>query len=288
MKIYYECLACILRQAIDAIKMVTNDQDEQKRVIKEILKDLADCTFNETPPFLASQIHSKIKKELNVEDPYKELKDKFNNVALILTDEVRKLIEDSNDKLDTAIRISIAGNIIDFGVYTNLTEKDVEDTINDCLACDIKFNTVDDLKEKIENAEKILFLGDNTGEIVFDKFLIEKLPVEKTTYVVKKDPILNDATMEDAIQVGMTDIVRVIDNGSGVPGTDLKLCSKDFISEYQEADLIISKGQGNYETLSDEKDKEIFFLLKAKCPVIAEDLGCSIGDIVLKRNLGTL
>ncbi|SMB80776.1 hypothetical protein SAMN00017405_1990 [Desulfonispora thiosulfatigenes DSM 11270] len=284
MKIYYDCLPCLLRQAIDTVKLVTNNKSVQEKVIKEIMNDMASFNFNETPPFMASLIQSKIKKMLNIDDPYKEIKDKFNHSALKLSADSRKLIDNSSDKLETAIRISIAGNIIDFGVYSDLTEEDVKKTINDCLNRKIIFNKVEELKERIDRAEKILFLGDNAGEIVFDKLLIENLPIEKITYVVKKEPALNDSTMFDAAQIGMNKLVKVIDNGSNVPGTDLKQCSAEFLIEYEKSDLIISKGQGNYETLSDDKNKEIFFLLKAKCPVIADNLGCKVGDIVLKRN----
>ena len=130
------------------------------------------------------------------------------------------------------------------------------------------------------NAQDILYLADNAGEIVFDRLLIEQLPMQKITVVVKGFPIINDATMEDAVAAGLTEIVSVIDNGSDAPGTILEICSDAFVSRFEQADLIITKGQGNYETLSDI-DKNIYFILKAKCPVIASDLGCPIGQMVL-------
>jgi uncharacterized protein with ATP-grasp and redox domains len=142
---------------------------------------------------------------------------------------------------------------------------------------------VEQLRSDAECAQNILYLVDNAGEIAFDRLLIEQLPTEKITVVVKGKPVINDATMEDAEFVGLTDIVEVIDNGSDAPGTILETCSQNFRDRFEEADLVIAKGQGNYETLSD-LDKNIFFILKAKCPVIARDIGCEIGDMILCHN----
>jgi len=113
--------------------------------------------------------------------------------------------------------------------------------------------------------------------------LIEQLPAEKVTVVVKARPVINDATMEDAKVAGLTEIVEVIDNGSDVPGTILESCSQTFRNRFAKADLIIAKGQGNYETLSDV-EKNIFFILKAKCSVIAKDLGCEVGEMILRKS----
>jgi uncharacterized protein with ATP-grasp and redox domains len=231
-------------------------------------------------------IHRYVKEVSNNSDPYKEVKEKFNNAAKLLCDELQleKFIESSEDPFGTAVRIAIAGNIIDFGVTSSIDENKVKETVEACLEADIKGNASRELMEAVYKAKKILYLGDNAGEIVFDKLLIKRLPCEKITFVVKGEPIINDATMEDAEKVGMTELVNVIDNGADIPGTILRYCSLEFREKFEEADLIISKGQGNYETLSEISNKKIFFLLKAKCPVIAEDLQCQVGDIVLKCN----
>jgi len=143
-----------------------------------------------------------------------------------------------------------------------------------------------EFKYALNNAESILYLGDNTGEIVFDKLLIEELsnmlPDVKITYVVRDKPVINDALMEDAVSCGLDKIVDVISSGCDAPGTILDLCSKEFLKLYESAELIISKGQGNFETLADEK-RPIFFLFKVKCPVIANHTGFNLGDIVLKK-----
>ena len=138
----------------------------------------------------------------------------------------------------------------------------------------------EDFKKEGAAAESILYLADNAGEIVFDKILIEQLGPEKIKLAVKGGPVINDATIEDVEETGLTDLVRVISNGNDAPGTILGLCSEEFRHSFEEADLIIAKGQGNYESLSDF-DKNIFFLLKAKCPVVANHLGCEVGSTVL-------
>lgn len=284
MQTYYECIPCFVRQAIEAIQMVTDDKKLQEEALRGVLQKVTEMDFNETPPYMAWTIHRTIRDLVHSEDPYKEIKNRFNRAAMLMYDDIEKMIENSEDHFSAAIKVAIAGNIIDFGVRSDISEEEVRETVDDCLQRDFKFNTAAELKEAVARADKILYLGDNAGEIVFDKHLLKRMPCEKISYVVKGMPVINDATRDDAVDTGLTDMVRVIDNGCDAPGTILKLAAPEFINEYQEADLIIAKGQANYETLSEEKGKEIFFLLKVKCPVIARDLNCEVGEIVLKRN----
>jgi len=197
--------------------------------------------------------------------------------------ELAERVRTSEDPLETAIRLAIAGNIIDLGVKTSMAESDIERIINDSLTADFDGQQIEEFRNSVRGAEKILYLADNAGEIVFDCLLIELLPYEKITVVVKGEPVINDATMEDAEFAGLTEMTEVIDNGSDGPGTILETCSQAFRNRFEYADLIIAKGQGNYETLS-ETDKNIFFILKAKCPVIARDLGCEVGEMILRRS----
>jgi hypothetical protein len=263
--------------------MVTDDEDILEDVLREILQVTSKIDFNNNAPYMGRIIHRRVKELTNCSDPYKEVKERFNQAAMEQYDKLKEMIIKSDNPFLAAIKVSIAGNIIDFGVRADITEKEVKETIEDCLNHELVFNSAEELKMAVNQADRILFLGDNAGEIVFDKLLLQTMPVEKITYVVKGRPIINDATIEDAIKIKMNEVVRVIDNGSDVPGTILELCSPEFNQEYEKADLIIAKGQGNYETLSEVRDKEIFFLLKVKCPVIARDIGCEVGDIVLKQ-----
>lgn len=287
MKVYIDCMPCFIRQALESAKLVTDDEMVQEQVVRHVLMMAANLDMSKTPPEISQQIHRLIRKMTINNDPYYKAKQKFNKLALRMLGELEENIRASENPLETAIRLAIAGNIIDLGVKTSLAEADVEDVIKNCLNADFDNSQIEDFKKSIKNAEKILYLTDNAGEIVFDRVLIEQLPLEKVTAAVRGKPIINDATMEDAEFAGLTKIVKVIDNGTDAPGTVLESCSEEFKQCFENADLIIAKGQGNYETLSDS-DKNIFFILKAKCPVVARDLDCEIGRMILRKSLKVL
>ena len=196
---------------------------------------------------------------------------------------LKRQIESSSNSLETAIRLAIAGNVIDFGVTTEIDQSVVYGAIKSAMANQL-FGDMSALCDAIYSAKKILYLGDNAGEIVFDRLLIEQLPIDRVTFVVRGSPVINDVTVDDARITGMTDFVHVIDNGSDAPGTILKECSDTFRQQFDGSDLVIAKGQGNYETLSDV-EKNIFFIFKAKCPVIAGNVGCELGKFVIVKNI---
>jgi len=283
MRIFLDCIPCFVRQALDSARLATDDEQIHEKVVREVLRLAADLDMSQSPPVIGQQIHRLIRKLIGNTDPYRELKQRFNRLALELCAELEERVRTSEDPLETAVRLAIAGNIIDLGVKTSIKESDVEKIIRDCLTADFDSRQVEEFRNAVSRAEKILYLADNAGEIVFDRLLIEQLPCEKVTVVVKGNPVINDATIEDADVAGLTRIVEVIDNGSDAPGTILESCSQAFRNRFAESDLVIAKGQGNYETLSDV-DKNIFFILKAKCPVIARDLGCEVGEMILQRS----
>jgi uncharacterized protein with ATP-grasp and redox domains len=283
MRTYFDCVPCFVRQTLDSVRLITDDEQIHEQVIREALCLACKMDLRQSPPAMAQKIHRIIRKLTGVQDPYLKIKSHFNKLALQLYPELKERIEASADPLEMAIRLAIAGNIIDLGVNAELDESDVEKTINESLTGPLDTESLEVFKDVIPQAEDILYLGDNAGEIVFDRLLIDQLPAKNITFVVKAKPILNDATIEDAQMVGLTDVVEVIDNGSDAPGTILEDCSQDFRSRFKKADLVIAKGQGNYETLSDI-DKDIFFILKAKCPVIARHLRCEIGRMMLIKN----
>jgi uncharacterized protein with ATP-grasp and redox domains len=200
-----------------------------------------------------------------------------------MADEVAATIEGSEDPFETALRIALGGNVIDFGQGNDFKAQKIKSTIEHALTQKLDGAMILRLKESIAGAKKILYIGDNTGEIVFDRIFIERFfPTGRTIFVVRGGPAMNDATIEDAQMIGMTGIVRVITTGLDMPGALLPYCSEEFLKEYEDADLIISKGMGNYEALSSE-DKEIFYLLKVKCPVIESSFEgrYRLGDIVV-------
>ena len=282
MRIYLDCIGCFVRQALDAARLATDDEQIHKKVVDEVLRLAADLDMSQSPPAIGQQIHRLIRELVGSDDPYYRVKKQFNSMALKLYPDLRKQIISSDDPFETAVRIAIAGNIIDFGPKSSLTESEVRKTVDDSLSSCLDPEQVKDFKNAVMEAKEILYLADNAGEIVFDHLLIEQMPIDKIKVAVKGSPVINDATIEDANVTGLSRIVEVIDNGSDGPGTILQTCSRDFLDRFEKADLIIAKGQGNYETLNDI-DKNIFFLLKAKCPVIAEDIGCDVGEMILCR-----
>jgi uncharacterized protein with ATP-grasp and redox domains len=283
MRVFLDCIPCFIRQALDAARLATDDQQIHKQVLREVIVLAKDLDMSQSPPVMGQKIHRLIRELVDVEDPYRDIKQRFNNTALRLYPKMREYVIESKDMFKTAIRLAVAGNIIDFGVNGRLHERELEKTISDCLAADFPDGPLESFRQAVNEAEEILYIADNAGEIIFDRLLIEQLPLEKLTVVVKGSPVINDATLEDAVLAGLPKIVEVIDNGSDAPGTILESCSESFLARFEKADLVIAKGQGNYETLS-EVDKNIFFLLKAKCPVIAKDLSCEVGEMILRKS----
>jgi len=282
MRTFLECVPCFVRQALDSARLVTDDEAVHEQALREVLREVGEMDFHNSPPVMGQHMHRLIRRLVADDDPYRNIKDHFNRLALALYPELEKRLAGSRDPLETAVRLAIAGNIIDFGSNCDLEDSHVEEAIESSLVAPLSKSAVEDLRESAGRATSILYLGDNGGEIVFDRLLIEQLPRQKVTYVVRGSPVINDATMSDALATGMTDLVEVIDNGSDAPGTILETCSPAFRRRFQAADLVIAKGQGNYETLS-EADKSIFYLLKVKCPVIARHIGCDVDDLVVLR-----
>jgi uncharacterized protein with ATP-grasp and redox domains len=282
MKIYLDCIPCFIKQSLDAARHATEDVHLHEKVVRGVLGLANNLDMSQSPPVIGQKIHRLIRELAGVEDPYHAVKQRFNNAALKLYSKMRHLIIESENPLETAARLAIAGNIIDFGIKSQLQETELAETIDQCLSEELANIQIEPFHKAVDKAEDILYLADNAGEIVFDRLFIEQLPIEKITVAVKGSPVINDATMEDAVLAGLPKIVEVIDNGSDAPGTILESCSQSFRDCFEKADLIIAKGQGNYETLSDV-DKNIFFILKAKCPVIARDLGCKVGEMILRR-----
>ena len=286
MKISRECIHCLARQAVEIAEEATEDIKLQETIIKNSLKELSNMNFDETAPEIAFRMHQHAKLITGIEDPYENLKARYNDIANALYDKIKaeKWIENAEEPFDMACRLAIAGNIIDFSVGLELKTEDIIKSVEDSVKCVLHGSGSAALKQAISTANNIMYIADNAGEIIFDKFLLEQMPKEKVTFVVKGGPIVNDATMADAISTGVVDMVHVIDNGHSAQGTILKDCSESFVAAFERADLIISKGQANFETLSDRKDKDIFYLLRAKCRSVANEIGCHRMDFVLTKH----
>jgi uncharacterized protein with ATP-grasp and redox domains len=286
MKTSLDCTPCIVRQALDAAKMVTTDPGLRERMAREVLHWTSEMNFDAPPPFLGQRIHRRLREITGVKDPYRTAKDHLNRMAMDLLPDLKSEVESAEDPLMAAVRLAIAGNVIDMGVNGNITESDVRQSVRDALLEPIA-GEWRDFRQAAARARTILYLADNAGEIVFDRLLIEQLSPPRVTLAVRGAPVINDATMADACAVGLSDIVEIIDNGSDAPGTILEDCNRNFVRRFDEADLILAKGQGNFETLSDEP-RNIFFLFKVKCPVIAAHLGLPVGTHVLARSTAAI
>jgi len=267
--------------------LITGDEIIHKELIDEVARLVPEFSLSSTPPEMAYLIRKAVKEKFGDRDLYKEIKEKSNKMALELYPKLKEKVEKSSNRLMTAVEIAIAGNVIDYAAENRLN---IEDEIENLFKEDFAGvgKTVfqyDDFRDDLMKTKEVLYLADNAGEVVFDRVLIEEFCHEKeVTYVVREKPIINDALKEDAKICGIDKIARIISSGVESPGTILKYCSKEFMEIFNKAEFIISKGQGNYEALSNARN-DIYFLFKAKCPVIARHAGAKVGNIVLHKGL---
>lgn len=281
METFFDCIPCFLRQALDAARLATSDEAVHERVLREALRVGTEMDLHQAPPVMAQHIHRAIRKLTDQADPYRKVRIRSNQMALDLYPTLQGWVEESNNPMETAVRLAIAGNVIDLGVKSHLSEPQVREAIMQALSVPLE-GDIEEFASTLRGVDQILYLADNAGEIVFDRLLVEQLRPTKVTVAVRGSPVINDATLEDARVAGIHEVAEVIDNGSDAPGTILDDCSESFRDRFEGADLVIAKGQGNYETLG-EVDKDIFFLLLAKCPVIARHIGCQEGTMLLRR-----
>jgi len=277
MKFYEVCHECGLKQAMEAAR-ITNCSSSQIEEIKRKVKILDQDAFKyKTAPAFHEKIYEIVKKVSKNYDPYKEIKKRDIKLALSLYERMEKIMENSENSLEAAIKLSVVGNLLDSAIIKDADlEKLLEKEFNsNCPIWDFK-----DFEKDVKRAKTVLFIADNAGETVFDLFLLKALQGKKIYYSVRSNPIINDAVIQDAQDSGIEKYAQIIESGSNAPGTIINKCSKEFLDFYNNVDLIISKGQGNLETLTEE-NKDIYFLLKAKCQVIADYLNTQLGGILL-------
>ena len=277
MKTFLDCLPCMMSQALRAGRMATDDEKKIKRLLDSIGAMMKDIPLENTPPETGDIIYKEVRKITGVADPYKKIKESNIQEAISLYPELKEIIRKSDNKLLIAIRIAIAGNVIDLGVGK---EFNIVEDVRIILNQEFGIFDFNEFVKHLEKANSILYIGDNAGESVFDKILIEELK-KPVTYVVRDIPVINDVTYEDAIASGINEVAEIISSGSSAPAVIPELCDENFMKKFNAADMVISKGQGNYEGLSNV-ERSVFFLLKAKCHVIANDLNVKENDIILK------
>lgn len=269
MPIDSQCVACFERSYYNLLKkqdLSVAQHDEFQFYFYNVMAKSQTLTS----PEIQQMLHRKLKEVSGIEDFYLNEKRESNRLALRLYQKWRTKIQESKHAFNLALRLAIAGNIMDYGARSSFN---LEQTIERVLLAKLAIDHSEYLKERIAEAQNVLYLGDNAGEIVFDRLFIETINHPNLVYVVRGGSVLNDATLDDAAEVGMDTAARVISNGFDAPSTVVHRSSKQFQQHFNEADLIISKGQGNLEGLLPLNDKRIFFVLMAKCDVIANLLG---------------
>ena len=289
MKTELDCIPCFVRQTLETLRHATSHSALQRSVFNEVLIYLKDADFDLSPPEIARHIYYLIKAITGSDDPYSKIKEKDNLSALEVYGYMKRLATHSTNPLELGAKLAVAGNMIDFGA--NQLPKRIEDVLSAVDKMSFFINHFDSLIRDLRGAQEILYLADNAGEIVFDKFFLEMIRRNISngenldiTVVVRGKAVINDATKSDALAIGMDEIARIIDNGDDTPGTVLNRTSAVFKRHFDQADLIISKGQGNYETL-DTSEKQIYFLFQVKCPVLAEKIKADEGEFVIMNNL---
>lgn len=279
MNVHLECFPCFLKQAVIALRFAEADKSEEREVIQAVLEEIKKTEITKPPAWTTTFIHRKI-REILKRDPFRDIKSRYNRIALSMYDHLSEMVNKSEDPLWTATRLAIAGNIIDFGIFTSV---DIEDTIRRALKDDLAIDHYRQFREEISETHEILYLLDNAGEAVFDRILIVVLSNlgKNVISVVKGAPVLNDITLHDAMEISLHEVSTVIDNGSDAIGTILEFTSPQFREVFHKAPLIISKGQGNFETLSGLNRRKIFFAFQIKCEVLSREIGLKRGSMLL-------
>ena len=279
MKTFLDCFPCIMTQALRAGRIATDDENKIKEILGEVGCALKTLPLENTPPHNGEVIYRIISEVTGNPDPYREIKKSNIKEALSHINEFRKIINGADDPLLMAIRLAIAGNVIDFGVNGSF---DIIAEVNETIDKEFAICDYSSFLQELYKTEYVLYLGDNAGESVFDRLLIEQLG-KPVLYAVRGIPVINDVTEREAVESGINEVATIISSGSTAPGAIPELCSPKFRNLLNNSEFIISKGQGNYEALSGA-NLPVFFMLKAKCEIIASDIGVKKNDIIVKRN----
>jgi len=257
---------------------------DRTEVLAAVQKKISRFPRDHPPVEMARDIHALVRARAGVMDPYAVIKSESNEACQSSMPMLEQRVARACDPLSAALKLAIAGNILDFGAYsaTHVLYRDVTEIAETVLAQPLSGDDPDTVRKVVQEAKVILYVGDNAGECFFDRLLLERLPLAKLTYAVRGGPILNDATLEDARAAGIQNVCTLIDTGDQAPGVVLKDCSRQFQNAFELSDVVIAKGQGNYESLSGRSDRTYVFVTKVKCEVLAKDIGFAVGSNVVR------
>ena len=285
MNIQAECKVCLLQQTLNVLKNLDIDEETSRKVINELTEKIYKLKYDKSPPEHAIEIYGAISSLLNRDDLYKVQKANAIAQAESFVPLLKEKIKKSNNKLLTAIKISVAGNVLDLATQKSF---DLNAELENIFKTDFTINNFKELKDDLDNAREIVILADNAGENIFDKILIETLnelyPNLKINYATRGQPIINDITYEEAKLSGVGEICNLVSSGVASAGFIYELASKEFREIYDRADFVIAKGMGNFETMIDVVSKKSYFLFKVKCNVVSKLIDREIGDIICLSN----
>jgi damage-control phosphatase, subfamily I len=288
MKLILDCYPCMLRQVLSTAKLSGLNEQQTKTVIDRTMQMLLEVSAESSPQHIIVRIIDYIKNKFHVGsnafDPYGELKQRSNKIVMEHFERLEATIQNAANPLETALKIAAAGNIIDFGAKDH-GSIDIEKEIRNIPSLQFSRYDYQPFLNRLSRAERILYIGDNAGEIVFDRLFIRRIkrefPSVKIAFATRSEPVINDVTVEDARTVGLDREAEIVSSGCRYPGLMLAEASESFKGLWKKADVIIAKGQGNFEGLSNEDDGRLFFILRIKCDRVAGEIGASVGDLVL-------
>jgi uncharacterized protein with ATP-grasp and redox domains len=280
MKTQFECIPCAINSYLRLVDSDVIPQPQKETILRQLLEYLTRIDFDVSPPILGREIHEIIRGSMQNSDPYDKIKRSFNRMMLELYPTFKAMVDRSKDPFDTAMRLAIAGNVIDFGAKYQF---DVMTSINKVMEQTLAIDDSLKLREDLKNANTLLYVGDNCGEVVLDKLFLESINIPRKYFVVRKSPVINDITMDDARITGIDKIATVITTGDNSPGAVWGSASKDFKDHFRNADVVISKGQGNLEGLIDVNHDHIYFMLVVKCDLVAKRIETEKEAFVVKK-----
>lgn len=273
----YDCINCAIGSLITLFDKGLISDEHKDEAMRKLLQHLSTANYLQSPVHLGKSMHRTIRNVLNNPDPYREIKKESNATLMDYYPVFKHEVLTDADPFQLALRMALAGNIIDFGPNHRF---DWKKTMDRARSTHPAIDHSAHLKEALKNTETLLYIGDNAGEIVMDRILLETIDHSNTFFAVRGSPIINDITIQDATDVGIDKIATIISNGDDAPGILLDSASAEFREIFERADLIISKGQGNFEGLVG-CGKNIYYLLIAKCDHVAEFLDVKKGDFIL-------
>ncbi|MCG8453029.1 MAG: ARMT1-like domain-containing protein [Spirochaetales bacterium] len=278
-----DCLPCVLRQARSAAQFAQLNREEEVALLQSTFATLSTQDFSGNPVELFAQLCELFRKKTGDDDPYRGIRQRFNTSILTMESQFYHQVEQAQDSFREAVKLAVVGNIIDFAGGKEITEALVHQRILDVEHEGLARDDCDALVQDLNEAHTLLLLGDNCGEIVFDKVFLryvkKRWPHLQVHYGVRGGAILNDSIRADAEDVGIGDWAQIIDNGDRAPGTLLHRVSPEFLQVFEAADVVMAKGQGNFESLHDAPRK-IHFLFMSKCPAVCKITGTQVGDLL--------